>query len=371
MKRNVLIINNSIHRGGVERQIDYAIDELVKIGWKVFYVFFNKEDKKPSNMFIEYFYIKWPFFFQKGIKKIFFTPICLLKILFYIKKNRIMLIHTYGPYENLVGSVAAKAVGIKHISSVRTTKIWAFKFIFVWKYLSDIIMTNSISIRKTLESSYSIPMKKIRVIRNGIDIENFPYVNKKSLVNKNEISIGLIGRINPSKNQLFFLEAFQTWRKRHPEKKCVVQIIGTIEDCSYFKRLTKFIEENGLREIITISSWIDDIIRVYQNIDLIVLSSLTEGVPNVLIEAMACGIPWVASNVADVPFLAGENMERGMVFYSNDLRSLIESLDYIFQLEDPQIREVNNNGRKFVEQNFSLHRLGRQIDELYIDVLTA
>lgn len=364
-RRRVLFLNNSVFHGGVERQIHYTKRELEKRGWRAFFIYFNPHNRENVSG-AEYRYLPWRRYFSRSPRKFFALLPFLLRVLRFVRQERITVIHTYGPYENLVAALVARLSAARHIASVRTNRRWAFRFIRLWGPLSRIVLTNAEEIRKTLHTEYRLPERKLAVLRNGIDIDRFPFMEKGEL-DAAQLTIGLIGRISTSKNQLSFLEAFYRWhRRRQPSFDFSFLLLGTLEDREYYERLLRWVEEHGLEEKISIVPWSENVLSYYRQMDLIALPSISEGLPNVLLEAMALGIPWTASDVADVGHLARLCGYEDFLFDPYSEASMQEALERLFSHPFEELKHKIVQGRRAAERDFSLEALGRRTEELYI-----
>ncbi|MEX2575831.1 MAG: glycosyltransferase [Halofilum sp. (in: g-proteobacteria)] len=175
----------------------------------------------------------------------------------------------------------------------------------------DLITVIHNGIRRYLVDRLRIPDAQIRTIRNGVDTERFapavadPAVRASLGAAEGEVLIGTVGRLHPDKNQRALLEALQYLRMEYaPSHPVKLVLIGNGDEREALEHLCARL---GLSEQVQFAGDRDDIERVMPQLDLFVLPSRTEGVPLVLLEAMACGIPCVATRVGGVPelFAAG------------------------------------------------------------------
>jgi glycosyltransferase involved in cell wall biosynthesis len=127
--------------------------------------------------------------------------------------------------------------------------------------------------------------------------------------------------------------------------------------------LERLIGDLGMRDHIRLIGFCEDVIRFYEAIDLFVLSSLREGLPNVLLEAMAIGVPILSTRVAGVPRLICHD-DNGWLVDCGDEDSLADSLGQL--AADPETRlRLAKAGRETVETRFSFEERARKQCELY------
>ena len=110
-----------------------------------------------------------------------------------------------------------------------------------------------------------------------------------------------------------------------------------------------------------------DVPGILKTFDVFVLPSLNEGMSNTILEAMATGIPVIASNVGGNPELVIDG-RTGFLFPSNDVESLVQKIKtYILH---PELKQKHGyNARKRVEEKFSLDQMIRRYEELYVELV--
>jgi glycosyltransferase involved in cell wall biosynthesis len=144
--------------------------------------------------------------------------------------------------------------------------------------------------------SHDAPPERARVIPNGVDLAIFEEVRRKRRP-REQVHVGLVGRVVPIKDIKTFLMACQAVAQRVPPSRLRISVIGpTEEDADYAAGCREMAEVLGLSELVTFTGKVDAR-RYYETIDIVVLTSLSEGQPLTLLEALACGIPVVATDV--------------------------------------------------------------------------
>ncbi len=189
--------------------------------------------------------------------------------------------------------------------------------------------------------SRGFPQSRMRVVPNGFDTERFrPTDDGRRLraeweVGSEEALIGIAGRLRPVKDHSLFLQAAGLLLATRKNTRFVCVGDGSP---AYRAELEGLSRSLGVEENLIWAGQRSDMTAVYSALDLCTSSSKSEGLPNVLGEAMACGVPCVATDVGDAAILVGET---GLVVRPGDPRALADGWDTMLeQLESdgPRIR---------------------------------
>jgi len=296
-----------------------------------------------------------------------------IKKLLITNQNTILHCHDYK--SNFYGLWASRQLGIKRITTAHGStrdsllqKAYLFLDERVTYRFFDQIIAVSEDLREQLEKK-NIPSRKIRVIQNGLDLR---FAKNNSDIPKNESSLempgkskvfAVIGRLYPDKGHRYFLQAFSKVQNRYPSIRGIIVGEGPerieIERQVRELNLTEKIDQYGFRS---------DMKNVYRDIDCLIIPSLTEGLPYVLLEAMAFKIPVIATSVGDIPNLIEDNITGYLVPPGNDKRLEDKMMDI---LRDPRkSKTIGKRGAKFVTENFSHERMVTATEHLYMDTIS-
>ncbi|WP_287583776.1 glycosyltransferase family 4 protein [Candidatus Borrarchaeum sp.] len=200
-----------------------------------------------------------------------------------------------------------------------------------------------ISISKTdkvkVANKFKIKRNKLVWIPNAIDISRFPYLEKKSTKN-----IGFIGRLELWKGVSYLPQIIREISMRLPNTKLII-----IGDGSQKESLAA--QSKGLPVEFLGMIPHKDITNIFRKIDVLILPSLLEGVPNVCLEAFSSGVPVVAFNVGGVKEIVKHD-KTGFLIQPGDTKEFIRKT--LILLNDTELRrKMAKAGRKLIEKYYT------------------
>ena len=209
-----------------------------------------------------------------------------------------------------------------------------------------------------------------RVIPNGFDTENFaPSEEARRSVRaelglaEDTILIGMVGRFHPAKDHTTFLRAVALVHQFAPHIRIVLCGRKVEPNNSYLRNL---ISPLGLESQTFLLGERSDMDRLIPAFDLLVSSSFEEGFPNVIGEAMSSGVPCVATDVSDLPWVVGDT---GMVVPPKNPEALASALRRMIELSREGRARLGEAARRRVIQKFQLHKIKRIYEDLYEDLV--
>jgi glycosyltransferase involved in cell wall biosynthesis len=237
--------------------------------------------------------------------------------------------------------------------------------------LADYIVSNSKAGKQILVNREKIDEKKIEVIYNGIDIQDFNKKQKADLADlftsesffSNKFIVGFIGSLTQQKGLNVLFEAAAELKEK--SLNIILVLIGEGKRKQELEQLTK---ELGIEDIVYFTGYRDMGWKFMRLFDVLVSPSLWEGMPNVVIEAMAQGIIVVATNVGGIPELIEEGKD-GFLVESKNIHALVDKISYIFNLPEEKRIEIRENAQKKIIKNYSIEKMVREYESLYQDLL--
>ncbi len=325
--------------------------------------------------------------------------ISLWKVFRQIRREKPDIIHTHTAKAGTIGRVAGffyRWLAWSDVKMVHTYHGHVFHsyygrrktalFLFIERTLAlftDRIIAISNQQKAEINEKFGVGRAaQFRVVRLGIDLS--PFENgaaKKHLLREeigasaDEILVGFVGRLTEIKNIPLLLKAARIYKdeKNADFPKLKFVIIG---DGHLRAELETEVANLDVRDIVIFTGNRNDTDVFYAGLDIIALTSLNEGTPLSLIEAMANGRTFVSTTVGGVADLLGETIEakddfkvceRGVGVASNDANALCKGLIYL--AADENLRaSLGAKGREFVRENYSKERLTADIIGLYRDL---
>lgn len=198
--------------------------------------------------------------------------------------------------------------------------------------------------------------KKVTVIENGIDLARFTRISRTY---KNCKIIGCIARLTEQKGIEFLIEALAILKYVF-ENDLRLIIVG---DGKLNNKLKKLAEKMGVTDRIEWTGATDDPVYWYKKFDIFVLPSLWEGLPLVLIEAMASGLPVISTNTSGgIDIIKDHN--NGILVPRGDSEALAIAVQEIYE-KKALAKKLASNGRKDSEKKYSMKRFLEQTDGFY------
>lgn len=288
-----LLMTDAMGQGGAERQLACLAEELKKIGHKVRLVTFYDNGN---------FYA--PQLEKAGVKMEIFLggqnprrrPFIILDI---IREWTPDMVIAYKPGTAMASCIARIFHKFNLIVSERnTTQVLSLSerirfFLYRW---ADHIVPNSQSQADFIACHYPNLKPKVSVITNMVATETF--IPGKETVENDIPQVITTARITPQKNVLTYIDAIAELKRRNIPVH--FNWYGRIDDHNdYWKRIQDSIKRNRVHDMITFHGLTQDSVAAYQKADIFFLPSEYEGFPNVLCEAMSCGLPAIATDVCD------------------------------------------------------------------------
>lgn len=224
-----------------------------------------------------------------------------------------------------------------------------FKKLSFTAYQQSSVVTTLFEANRALQIELKCPPEKIAVIPNGVNVRDFD-----ACLNKKEggpVTLGAVLRVVPIKDVKTMLLAFDIVKRAAPEAR--LKIMGNCEeDPVYYQECTEFLEELGTRDVEFLG--LVNIKEHLPEVDLLLLSSISEGQPLAILEGMAAGIPYVTTNVGDCrALLEGEREDdhfgpAGLVVPVMSSEAMAQAI--LRLIRDPErMRRMGQAGRKRVE----------------------
>jgi glycosyltransferase involved in cell wall biosynthesis len=297
----------------------------------------------------------------------FYHPGTLLvarKLRSYIRTQGIRLVHTFDYSLSLFGvPVARSCPGVVTLSSQRF-----YMDLVPAKYRRPLLLTHKLAhgvvanceeMRRHLSQDYRYPGGRIQVCYNGLDTEVFCASGRKRLTGTEDASlvIGTSCVLRPEKNLAQLLEAFASVRNVRSGMRLLIAGSGPERD-----RLVALSVTLGIAAECVFLPSTANVAEALRGIDIFVHPSLSEGLPNAVMEAMACGCATIASRVGGCPEVV-ENETSGLLVKPGDRESLTSRLRLL--VEDDALRMRLATAAAARMQEFSIAKAAERMGQIY------
>jgi glycosyltransferase involved in cell wall biosynthesis len=213
-----------------------------------------------------------------------------------------------------------------------------------------------------------VPAGRLHLIHNAIDTDDYRRTITRDQPKTqlgfppNELLIGSVGRLSPEKGFDLLIQAVVTLRKAGHAVSLAIAGDGDARP-----HLEQLIAELDCQSFVRLLGHVGDPRWLYQALDLFVLSSLREGLPNVVLEAMALEVPVIATRIAGLPKLIEDGVD-GVLVPPADLPALTVAMDKLLGDEATRNR-LSQAGRQTIESRFAFSRRMERVVAVYDQVL--
>jgi len=320
-EKELIVFIPSIEDGGVEKNLYLILNYLSSRIKKIKLITF---DNKKKNQFKSNIKIISPFFnfpFIKGrYPKYFFCLLSLLKIIILNKQHIILSFQA-----NVFVIILSKIFNIKVLSRSNSSSVeWSKNTIkhFIFSYYfkkTDEIIVNSLEFKKEMDKKYKINTKYILNPFNFNEILKKSKIKIKKIYKKNSIKLISVGRLTDQKDFLTLFKAINLLK--HKNIKLI--IIGKGQNKSM---LNKYIQTNNLKDNIKLIGYKKNPFPYIRQADIFILSSIFEGSPNVLVEALFLKKHIISTNCPTGPSEILKNGKYGDLVKLKDYKAIAKNI---------------------------------------------
>jgi L-malate glycosyltransferase len=304
-----------------------------------------------------------------GMERYFqFRPLWRLYTL--LRREKPDLVHTHLYRDAVYARPLARLAGVRGVvSTLHNSYVWRSRPQLILDRLTSIfadrIAAVSDAVKKFAIEHEHIPAGKLVTVHNGIETGLFQLppeereaARRELGLNPDELAVGTMGELAEQKNHRCLLDAVPAVLKRRPQTRFLIAGDGELKEKLLARR-----DELGLGDRVRFLGYREDVPRLLSAFDIFVLPSLWEGLPVALIEAMAAGVPIVATDVDGNIEVFGHG-EAGLAVPPGDPERLAEGL--LELAGDPDRRKrLGETGRRRARELFDVRVMIRRYGELY------
>jgi glycosyltransferase involved in cell wall biosynthesis len=300
----------------------------------------------------------------------------LYKLYRFIKKGHYDIVHTHSSKAGLLGRLAAKWAGVPAIVHTPHSHIFYGYYgplmsrIFAWIEKGVALITDRLLMLTPTEKEDHIKFgvaapSKLTVVHSGVPLERFLNVNVDRASKRREWGLGeddrvciCVARLEPIKGHEYLIAAVPEALRSVPNAKLVL-----VGDGELRKKLEALATDLGVRDAVVFTGLRDDTPELLAMSDVFALASINEGMGRVLVEAMAVGLPTVATDVGGVSTVVVDG-KTGFLVPPENPHALAEAM--VKLLKDAKLRsQMGEAGRKRVDPDFGVETMIDKITSVY------
>lgn len=304
-------------------------------------------------------------------------PLAFFRLTRRLKGLQPEVVQTFMYHADLMGGLACRMAGIRPLvwgirnSALALQKIkWSTRVVICLcakasRWLPARIVSCSLQARDA-HVALGYAAERFQVIPNGFDLDLFAPKEESRLSVREELGlapgtplVGLIARFDPQKNHNGFIEAASLLKAICPDVHFILAGNGVAAGNS---GISHWVREAGLEDCVHLLGLRKDIPRLMSALDVAASSSWGESFPNVLGEAMACGVPCVVTDVGDSAYIVGDT---GVVVRVGDMSGLASGLASILRMPINERHTMGERARARVAEHFEIGAVVRRYEALY------
>ena len=314
-----------------------------------------------------------------GLKSIFGIPRVIYQLRKLIRSQQPDVLQSWMYHADFFSTLATLGLKTKLLWSVRCTAVPAGSYLTYGIMKLCALLSGFAPVKicyvaeaaKQTHRRYGYSDCKGVTIPNGYDFNSNIFCAKKResirhllKVDENVFLIGVVGRFHPDKGQDIFLEALTKIRGRYPAIKVV--LIGRGCDTDNLQ-LNALLTQLGLVQLVVPVGEQQDIPGWLSALDLNVMPSRTEGFPNGLAEAMAVGLPCIATKVGDAALLA----DKYAILCEPTPESIAVAISSMLAMSPDARMTLGQGAANWVRDNFSIESIEQRYAQLYLEILES
>jgi len=354
----VCFIAGTLGMGGAERQLYYMLKALTQNNIQCQVLSLTRNETYDARIQQLGLRVVWVGRYKNPILRI-------LRILWEVAKYQPSVIQSAHSFASLYAVLAGYILRKPSIAAVRSNGVAEFARIgfggrLVLKLASNVV-ANSRTAADAVKHKY--PQKQVFVLDNAIDCEYFCPIELSQSDPIDKIYLLNVGRATSEKRQDLFLQV--VFEVRRMCNNVSARIVGSGPLLPVLRTMTDNMHIHGYVEFLGQQV---DMPAIYQQSALLVSTSDFEGMPNVIMEAMACGLPVVATHAGGTTDLIDHGV-NGFVTNCGDVEALVQ---YVFQLvTDDKLRDLMGlAARQSVVDRYSIDVLYPKLMQLYETIIT-
>lgn len=374
-KLRLLFLIGELGLGGSERQLYLLLKYLRREWFECHVVVFNRSGHFVFNNSLEAIGVR-----VSAVPKTCRSIAARMLFLYRLFRNEHPdVVHSWtvhdNPYATIVGLIANVPL---RLGSVRGSlqSPGMSKLPAIYRYLSlkgsSHLVVNSDSIRKEL-TDYGYSASRITVLPNCVEIPSEASEPKRESdlanlgLNPAHRIIGVVGNLRPEKNHLMFVKGIAKILLRHPTVQGLIVGQPLPAHAEIYDQLKAEIKKVGLTDRIIVTGFRNDVPMLMRSLSIVCHTSVSEGMPNVILEAMAAARPVIATRVGGVSEVI-EHGVNGLLVNPGDVADFSRAVGQL--LEEPEYaKSLGRAGQQLVSERFGCRLRADDLSRLYFELL--
>lgn len=291
----------------------------------------------------------------------------ILQMAGFLRKTKFDIVNTHSGVDSWIGGIAAQLAGVPVLVRTRHLNIPLQRNLFNFiHYLPDAYITCGQNMRSTLVDTCGFPGDKVFSIPTGVEMELYSFSRNRGAAVKYGIDrsgpvITNVGILRSVKGHEVMLKGVRTVIEAFPEATFLIAGDGPRKNA-----LEQLVKDLDIASYVIFAGFVENIPELYSFTDVAVLSSWSEGLPQSVLQAMAAGVPVVATKAGSVPEVVIHE-ETGLLVEPGDHEGIARSIARV--LHEHELRDIMINNAKEIVKEYSSEKMIERIESLYKELL--
>ena len=290
----------------------------------------------------------------------------LFKLVGILKRHNVDIIHCHAHKPTVYGTIAAilsrTPVVMAHVHGTNRTANLRRKLtnLVLFRKIDRFLPVAQAVKEDVLKSNWFVPSEKLSVLENSIDYQKYAQVSISKEDAKQMLGLpsdafvfGTVARLSPAKGHVYLIKSFEKVQQKLSGAHLILAGEGRLRN-----KLENEVKKTGLSDLVHFLGHRDNISQIYKAMDVFVLPSLAEGMPRVLLEAMAAGVCCIATNVGGMPEVLCDKA-FGNVVEPRDSSVLTEAMLRAANTPSEELRALSQKASDRVRRQYS-HQVARE-----------
>jgi glycosyltransferase involved in cell wall biosynthesis len=354
---------------GKVTSVDDLVADLDRDRFEVIFVFLSGRDDEPTWM-------------EKAGHKVFylcpnreirlFRPSLVVRLMRILRSNNVDVLHchshkacSYGVLAGTLAKTPSVLVQVHGLHRARNVRRQLVNF-FMFRGATRVVAVSQAVKQDILATNWRVPAERLSVLEDSVDYDRFAHcavlkteARKMLGVPSDGIIFGTVGRLTPTKGLPYLIEAFCMVREQIP---CAHLVL--LGDGSERAQIERQARESPHRDAIHFLGRRDHIEQFLRGMDVFVLSSVAEGVGRALLEAMAAGVPAVATQVGGIPEVI-HSPEVGLLAPPRDPQTLAQMMIRMGRMSESQRAAIGRAAQERIRQFYSHDVIREKLRRIY------